>query len=319
MRVSVALCTYNGGRHLAEQLASIAAQSRRPDELVICDDRSSDSTVEILTNFAQSAPFPVRLYRNEENLGSTRNFEKAIGLCQGELVALCDQDDVWYAHKLQSLAGVLESHPMLGGAFSDADLIREDSRLLGSRLWGRVHFAPAENAAMTADIAKILLKHDLVTGATLMFRADKRELILPVCPPWIHDGWIAWMLALYSSVASLRVPLMQYRVHDSQQVGIGPRSLLGRIQRAQQVGRAEYRLMARKFEIVRDRWCERPGENFRSRLQDLEGKIRHSYLRAELPRNRFMRLYRILGALHEYRKYGRGPISAGKDLILDLN
>ena len=234
-------------------------------------------------------------------------------------MALCDQDDVWYAHKLQSLADVFESHPMLGGAFCDADLIDENSRLLDGRLWGRVHFAPAEDAAVTEDIAAILLKHDLVTGATLMFRADKREVILPVCPPWIHDGWIAWMLVLYSSVASLREPLMQYRVHDSQQVGIGPRSLPGRIQRANQVGRPEYMLMARKFEILRDRWCERPGENFRSRLQDLEGKIRHSYLRAELPQNRLMRLYRILGALHDYRKYGRGLISAGKDSIRDLN
>ncbi|MBC7931137.1 MAG: glycosyltransferase, partial [Rubrivivax sp.] len=94
-RLSIAMCTYDGGRYLAEQLASIAAQTRAPDELVVCDDRSRDETTSIVRRFAETAPFPVRLYVNEQNLGSTRNFEKAIGLCEGELIALSDQDDVW--------------------------------------------------------------------------------------------------------------------------------------------------------------------------------------------------------------------------------
>src|SRR5882724_11959920 len=94
-RISVAMCTYNGAGFLSEQLESIAAQTRLPDELVICDDRSTDESVEIVRNFARHTPFSVRLEMNEENLGSTKNFEKSIGLCQGEIIALADQDDVW--------------------------------------------------------------------------------------------------------------------------------------------------------------------------------------------------------------------------------
>ena len=94
-RLSIAMCTYNGARFLSEQLESIAVQTRLPDELIVCDDRSTDGSVEIIRNFALHAPFEIRLEINTNNLGSTKNFEKAIGLCKGEIIALADQDDVF--------------------------------------------------------------------------------------------------------------------------------------------------------------------------------------------------------------------------------
>src|ERR687885_1327551 len=100
MKVSVAMCTYNGAAFLREQLQSLAAQARTPDELVVCDDASADATVRVVREFAAAAPFPVRLTVNERNLGSTKNFERAISLCAGDLVALSDQDDLWLPAKL---------------------------------------------------------------------------------------------------------------------------------------------------------------------------------------------------------------------------
>src|SRR3954470_19039846 len=85
---SVAMCTYNGARFLGAQLASVAAQTRPPDELVVCDDRSTDETADIVRAFASRAPFPVRLHVNEENLGSTKNFERALSFCEGEVIVL---------------------------------------------------------------------------------------------------------------------------------------------------------------------------------------------------------------------------------------
>ena len=93
--ISVALCTYNGERFLEEQLASLEAQERRPDELVVCDDRSTDNTVSLLESFARTASFPVRIHINPINLGSTVNFDRAMRLCAGSLIAFCDQDDIW--------------------------------------------------------------------------------------------------------------------------------------------------------------------------------------------------------------------------------
>src|ERR671927_271278 len=106
-KFSVAMCTYNGARFVREQLASIAAQTRPPDELVVCDDCSTDATLECIREFARTAPFPVRVVENEKNAGSTKNFERAVELCEGDFIALADQDDVWLPEKLQRLEEVL--------------------------------------------------------------------------------------------------------------------------------------------------------------------------------------------------------------------
>src|SRR4030095_5004546 len=102
-RFSIAMCTYNGARYIAEQLESIAAQTYPPGEIIVCDDASTDNTLEIVKDFASRASMPVRVFVNEENSGSTRNFSKAIGLCGGDLIALSDQDDFWLANKLERL------------------------------------------------------------------------------------------------------------------------------------------------------------------------------------------------------------------------
>src|SRR3712207_5989304 len=101
MSLSVALCTYDGARYLPEQLESLARQRRLPDELVVCDDGSADDTVDVVRRFADRAPFAVRLSLNPQNLGFVKNFEQAIRLCRGDLIALADQDDVWHPQKLE--------------------------------------------------------------------------------------------------------------------------------------------------------------------------------------------------------------------------
>src|SRR4051812_29809463 len=100
--VSVAMATYNGAEFIRDQLRSLALQKRLPDELVVSDDGSTDDTVDILEAFAETAPFPVRISVNRENLGFTRNFERAILGCGGDIIYICDQDDVWFPNKIQS-------------------------------------------------------------------------------------------------------------------------------------------------------------------------------------------------------------------------
>src|SRR4051794_13032642 len=117
MKFSIAMTTFNGERYLREQLDSLSAQDRLPDELVVCDDGSSDGTLEMVRAFAASSPFEVRLVENDERLGVTGNLEKAISLCDGELIALCDQDDVWRSDKLQRLEQMFIAKPRLGLVF----------------------------------------------------------------------------------------------------------------------------------------------------------------------------------------------------------
>jgi len=100
-RVSIAMATYNGAKYIREQLDSLTAQTLRPIELVVTDDGSTDATLEILEEFSRTAPFEVRIFRNTERLGYADNFLLAVSHCRGQLIAFCDQDDIWLAQKLE--------------------------------------------------------------------------------------------------------------------------------------------------------------------------------------------------------------------------
>jgi len=118
IRLSIAMCTYNGGRYLQEQLDSIASQTRQPDELVGCDDESSDDTIEIIKAFSSKVLFPVRLFNNKGNLGISKNFEKAIKLCQGDITLLSNQDDVWYTEKLMNSETIFSQEQGVGAVLT---------------------------------------------------------------------------------------------------------------------------------------------------------------------------------------------------------
>src|SRR5690242_9734869 len=147
-RVSVAMATYNGDRFLQEQLDSVARQTLLPCELVACDDGSTDGTLDILHQFAAKAPFPVHVHQNQARLGYGPNFLRAASLCSGELLAFCDQDDVWLEQKLQKCAAVL-SRPRNVLVIHSAEVVDERLSPVGirtSRATRPLHFdAGAKN------------------------------------------------------------------------------------------------------------------------------------------------------------------------------
>src|ERR1043165_1659709 len=136
------MCTYNGAEFLPAQWESILAQSRKPDEIVVCDDGSSDQTRSLLENFASESPLPVTLQFNQNNLGSVKNFEQAIRLCTGSIIALSDQDDVWRSDKLETIEAALNNDLKVGLVFSDAEIVSKDLEPLGRRMWTEVCFGP---------------------------------------------------------------------------------------------------------------------------------------------------------------------------------
>jgi glycosyltransferase involved in cell wall biosynthesis len=219
--ISVALCTYNGTRFLEEQLASLAAQERLPDELVVCDDRSTDNTVDLLESFARTAPFPVRIHVNLENLGSTHNFDRAMRLCAGSLIAFCDQDDIWHPKRLSECARALRDDSRLGLVFSNGELIDDTGARLPGRLWDNFTFDHAIRKRIRRGDMLPLVRYRFVTGATMMFRSSLRDYLCPAAGEWLHDGWIAALIACMAGVSFLEQPLIRYRIHAQQQVGTG--------------------------------------------------------------------------------------------------
>jgi glycosyltransferase involved in cell wall biosynthesis len=316
-RISVALCTYNGERFLPRQLASIAQQTRLPDELVVSDDRSIDRTVSEVREFAASAPFPVRIFENEHNLGFAANFERAIRLCEGNLIALSDQDDIWYPIRLERSEREFTAHPQAGLVFSDADVINDSNELAGSTLWQRLGFAGKREQDLLAGQYVVLAKHRFVTGATVMFRAGLRDRFLPIPDGWIHDEWIALVAAAFSDLSPIDQPLIRYRIHDSQQVGL--RNKLE--QRAQGNSRAQ-RHWGRLAESVKElqQLCGAlsamvPNEK-RPVLSAYQEHLQFLSFRAGLPVSRLARLRPILRRYSQYEVHASRLASALKDLVL---
>jgi glycosyltransferase involved in cell wall biosynthesis len=329
-RFSVAMCTYNGARFVGAQLASIAAQTRRPDELVVCDDRSPDETASVVERFAATAAFPVRLHVNERNLGSTKNFERAVSLCEGDLIALCDQDDVWLPCKLARLEEEFARAPGAGLVFSDAEVVDEDARPTGRRLWESLGFERAERERLRAGKGLgELLAGATVTGATAALCARFRRLVLPIPEdlPLIHDAWIALLVACVAGVMPIEEPLVLYRRHDAQQVGPLRRSKSIGGLRAVAAGEARaaarranpYGAMLIVARAVRQRLLERRDEGFDAgkSLAELEERIAHLEARRGLPRARLRRAGPVLRELLSlrYHRFSNGVVSAAKDLL----
>jgi glycosyltransferase involved in cell wall biosynthesis len=318
-QLSVALCTYNGARFLSEQLESIAAQSTLPHELVISDDCSSDSTVDIIREFAAGAPFPVSLSVNDSRLGSTKNFEKAISLCQFEVIALCDQDDVWHPQKLSRVAEVFHRDERIGAVFSDAELIDENSQCLGNTLWSSILFSQREQKCFeSGEGLDVLLKHTLVPGATMAFRSRFRGLVLPIPSKQIHDLWITMLIASVQHLAPLRHALIRYRQHEAQQIGLMKKlSFWQKVPR--RVGPDYYLCEAERL----GEFCERLHDRHDifpphpRALHLIRQKIKHLKARAEFPRSKVLRLPTVIreAATLRYWRYSSGVGSVAKDLL----
>ena len=221
LSVSIAMATYNGELYLAEQLDSILCQSRLPDELVVHDDASSDATVSVIRDFASRAPFPVRLKINSKQLGSTRNFEETIRECNGEIIFLCDQDDIWHPNKIALIEECFMCDAKTGAVFSDARVFYQNKNSPEYKLWDRIRFSSRERAQIVANEAcPVLLRHPVVTGATMAFRSSLRDLVLPIPDIWVHDAWISLLIGSTSRLVLMPELLISYRQHDDNQIGI---------------------------------------------------------------------------------------------------
>jgi hypothetical protein len=322
---SVAMCTYNGARFLGAQLASVAAQTRAPDELVVCDDRSTDETARVVRDFAAAAPFRVRLHVNEQNLGSTENFGRAVSLCEGELIALSDQDDVWLPQKLARLEEEFARDASTLVVFSDASIVDEETRPAGQGLWESVGLAREELARVEQGRGVgDLLRGATVTGATMALRASLRDLALPFPTdlPLIHDGWTALLAACVGGVRPVAERLVLYRRHGSQQVGplARPESEGDALTRPNPYDSALAVARAARARLAdaRSRGLElAKGPRAARSIEELDARVAHWDARRTLPPARFRRAAPVLKELLSlrYHRFANGFASAAKDLL----
>lgn len=320
LRISIACCTYNGSEYVLEQLASFAKQTRLPDELIICDDNSSDNTLEILEAFAKTAPFQVSIYTNKENsLGSTKNFEKAIGLCKGEVIALADQDDIWFPTKLERFEQEFQQGAEL--IFSNGDIVDNQLHSKGYTLFESLNITPTEMKLIQQEkLKEVLIRRNLVTGAACAFKSKHNSLILPISENWIHDGWIAILISTIGKCVMVNESLFQYRQHDKNQIGAGKLNISEKIKKARLLGSKHYNKQYQAFIDlkVRLKLAGLKGINNETFLKELEGKIRHLNRKCCIPNGSFSTFYPLILMLirFEYHRYSRGWISFSRDIIM---
>jgi rhamnosyltransferase len=215
MRISIALCTYFGAQYLREQLESIAAQTRKPDELIICDDGSTDTTVSIIKDFSSNTPFPVHFYVNTLNLGVTENFIKALQLCNGDLVAFSDQDDVWLPDKLARAEQMIQQ---------SAD---PAATLYCSRLqYVNASLAPLDLSHVPSAIGfQNAIVENIATGCSVVLGLEVRRLLLRAAPSdmVMHDWWAYLVATAFGQVVYDPIPTVLYRQHGSNVAGWEPK------------------------------------------------------------------------------------------------
>lgn len=314
-QVSVALAAYNGERFIAEQLRSILAQSVPVDEIIVADDGSRDATLEVV--HAELTDFTGRVMVLEpqaKSLGVAQNFARALAACTGEFIALCDQDDVWHVDKIARLLDGLGDGLLV---FSDARLVDdagapfdESPTLfdgLGLTDWERARIAQG-------DAWAVLLRRNVVTGATALLRRELLELAGVFPNSWVHDEWLAVVAAACGGVRLVAEPTIDYRQHSANQIGMRTkltwRARLDRLraprtQRNLRLLRRAEALAARAHVWGTERW------------QDAEEKLAHEQIRSALPVARFDRVgaVRREQATGRYDRFGLGRQDVLRDLV----
>lgn len=216
--VSIALATYNGATFLGEQLASLARQNRLPDELVVTDDASSDTTIAMLEAFSADAPFPVRIHQNPVRLGYRANFMKAMQLCQSNLIALCDQDDIWDADKLTVAVRALEDPEVLL-FFHGATLIDRAGMPLGT---ASIMSLPARSPPLSFFPLMNPYGFSIVFRRSLVASAQHWDLSIDTMDQtsrMAHDQWVFFLASVFGTIAYSDAHLVQYRQHGGNAYG----------------------------------------------------------------------------------------------------
>lgn len=222
MKISVAFIVYNGSRYMRQQLDSILAQTHKVNEIIICDDASSDNTKEILEEYKNKHPNLFFLHYNNKNLGPTKNIEKAIQTCTGNIILLADQDDYWETNKVDTILKWFEANPTMNGVFTNGTIMNSNEKLDNKyALWDIMSF-PYKDIKNINDL-KLYINtvENSVTGATLAIRNNLAFLKqpLPVIKHLVHDRWLAINLAADNSLGILDEKLIRYRIHSDQAIG----------------------------------------------------------------------------------------------------
>ncbi|WP_259068343.1 glycosyltransferase family 2 protein [Mucilaginibacter sp. X4EP1] len=207
--VSIALCTYNGAEYLADQLDTLVNQTYKAIEIIIVDDCSTDETISVINNYA-SHYSQIKVFQNETNLGFTGNFEKAVKLCKGEYIALCDQDDLWDLRKVELQVSNIKDNIFI---YHDSEFIHEDGSAMGKKVSDIMNL-------YRGGEPEVFLFFNCVSGHSILMKRELLADALPLKPGYFHDWWLAYVATNVGTIDFIPQCLVKYRQHDSSDTNI---------------------------------------------------------------------------------------------------
>jgi len=323
LSVSVALCTHNGAEFVREQVESVLSQTAPPQEIVLSDDDSHDDTVAIVRELvdeyrAQGGVISFTVLENRPALGVAGNFAQAIAGCTGDLIALSDQDDVWHAERLEVVARYFAEHPDVILVHGDARLIDGHGDPIGRTLFGSLRISGRERRQIDRGSAiHTLIRRNVITGATTVFRRDLVSEALPIPPGWIHDEWFGIIAAMVGRVAIVPGCLVDYRQHDSNQIGVEVVTPTVALRKLREPRAERNRKLLIRAQSLADR-LHGAGSRIDQRYARIVAeKVEHERFRLALPVRRVRRIVPVLVSLArgEYRRYSVGFRDAVRDLV----
>ena len=321
MKCCVVLCTCNGERFLAEQWRSLLGQTRLPDAIVARDDASGDGTWSLLQTLradAEQRGVRVDLQRQSRNLGVVANFEAALAAADGDIVFLCDQDDVWHPDKIATVLAEFARRPTLTLLHSNARLIDADGAPLRHTLFRVLEVSRRERARLHDGRAfDALLRRNLATGATIALRRSLLADARPFPPEWVHDEWLAIVAAALGEVDCVESPLIEYRQHGGNQIGASRRDLAGKLARAGMPRQAFLSGLTRRTAALIERLRSFGARVAPERVAAAQRKLEHLDRRLKLPASRPRRVLPVLreAAAGRYARYSMGLRAVAFDLL----
>ncbi|WP_339865433.1 glycosyltransferase family 2 protein [uncultured Algoriphagus sp.] len=201
--ISIAMCTYNGEKYLRKQLDSLVNQTYPHVEISIFDDCSSDGTIAIILEYIELFP-QIKLKQNPSNLGYQRNFEANFQACSGELIAPCDQDDIWDLNKLEKLYAILDDNILV---YHDSELIDEKDQSMKLSMGSRLNFVRGKNPSP-------FLFFNCVSGHSMLFKRELLQHIFPFPKKGFYDHWMVFVASHYGSIDFTTECLVKYRQHQ---------------------------------------------------------------------------------------------------------
>lgn len=218
-RVSIVMCVYNNSKYIRDQIESIVAQTFQEWELIICDDKSTDQSLQIVHEYTTDQR--IRILESVSNQGLILNFRKGAAVARGQYIAVSDGDDFWLPEKIEKQVLYLDTYADVSLVYHASIVADENLRPTGAILARPNTAMPKSTEVSGGQYLDMLLQQNLIPAHTMMIR---RDFYVSIPMPMensglLHDHWICLNAAALSNIGQITEGLVLYRQHSNNIVG----------------------------------------------------------------------------------------------------